>query len=186
MNEDRFSIFPSQTVPVMEAREYGPTDDQILEKAKEIVFRRMSPKYEVTSPGQVFEYLQLHYALGERESFGVILLNAKNQILKAEELFFGTIDATAVYPREVADRALRNNAAAVVLFHNHPSGDATPSQADKRLTRAIEAALNTLDIKLLDHIIVAGGTCCSFMMQGVKDDQGLLCTAAKTNVGEIR
>jgi DNA repair protein RadC len=103
----------------------------------------------------------------EREVFVVVLLDAQNGVLATEELFAGTLTQTSVYPREVVKTALRHNAAAVIFAHNHPSGIAEPSQADQLLTVNLKQALALVDIKVLDHFIVAGGSAISFAERGL-------------------
>ena len=102
-----------------------------------------------------------------REVFNVIFLDNQHRIMRCEDLFLGTLDGAAVYPREVAVRALQYRAAAVIFAHNHPSGVAEPSSADKRITERLVAALSLLDIRVLDHIIVGSGCEFSFAEQGL-------------------
>ena len=97
----------------------------------------------------------------------VLYLDNQNQLIKDEVLFYGTINAASVYPREVVKAALRNNAAALILAHNHPSGVAEPSQADKLITTKLQQALALVDINVLDHIIVGGENCVSFAERGL-------------------
>ncbi|AUI88920.1 hypothetical protein BS333_21305 (plasmid) [Vibrio azureus] len=101
----------------------------------------------------------------EREVFGVLFLDNQHRIIKFETLFYGTIDAASVYPREVVKHTLMWNAAAVIFCHNHPSGIAEPSQADKRITRKLQDALSMIDVRVLDHFIV-GETVISFAERG--------------------
>ena len=110
----------------------------------------------LSSPNVVREYLKLHYGNLPYEVFVMLLLDTQNRLIKAIELFRGTLSQTAVYPREVVRTALLHNAAAVILAHNHPSGVATPSDADRTLTHQIQSALALIDVRLLDHFIVAG------------------------------
>jgi DNA repair protein RadC len=100
------------------------------------------------------------------EVFAALFLDSQNRLIAAEELFRGTLTQTAVYPREVARRALEINAAAVILAHNHPSGVAEPSAADDALTRVLKTALGQLDMPVLDHLVVAGNRCYSFAEHG--------------------
>jgi DNA repair protein RadC len=103
----------------------------------------------------------------EYEVFVVVLLDAQNRVLAAEEMFRGTLSQTSVYPREVVKTALRHNAGAVIFAHNHPSGIAEPSHADEILTQSLKQALVLVDIKVLDHFIVAGGSALSFAERGL-------------------
>lgn len=101
------------------------------------------------------------------ELFCCLYLDNRHRVLSFEELFRGTIDGTSVYPREVVKQALKVNAAAVILAHNHPSGVAEPSQADERITRRIKAALELVDIRLLDHLVIGDGCCTSLASRGL-------------------
>jgi DNA repair protein RadC len=115
--------------------------------AKETVF---------SAPGMVRDWLRLKLAAQPHEIFMALWLDAQNRLIKADELFSGTLTQTSVYPREVVKAALSHNAAAVILAHNHPSGVAEPSRADEALTRSLKEALALVDVNLLDHFIVAG------------------------------
>jgi DNA repair protein RadC len=103
----------------------------------------------------------------DHELFGCLFLDNRHRVLEFSELFRGTIDGTSVYPREVVKEALKLNAAAVILAHNHPSGVAEPSQADERITRRLKAALELVDIRLLDHLIVGDGGTTSLAARGL-------------------
>ncbi len=103
----------------------------------------------------------------EREVFAALFLDAKHRLIQYVELFQGTIDSTAVYPREVVKEALRLNAAAAIVAHNHPSGNREPSEADKSITRRIKEALALVDVRALDHIIIAGTQSVSFAERGL-------------------
>jgi DNA repair protein RadC len=118
-------------------------------------------------PQGVRDYLRVHYAGYEREVFLVLYLDNRHRLLAQEELFQGTIDGTSVHPREVVKQALKHNAAAVILAHNHPSGVADPSQADELITRRLKDALALVDIRCLDHLIVAGTTTTSLAERGM-------------------
>lgn len=129
-----------------------------FELAKRALGQEMSARDMLTSPGQVRDWLRLKLATRPHEVFMALWLDAQNRLLKADELFVGTLTQTSVYPREVVKAALGHNAAAVILAHNHPSGLAEPSRADEMLTRSLKEALAMVDVKLLDHFIVAGNT----------------------------
>ena len=117
---------------------------------------------ELTSSQATRNYLLSELRHESREVFAVLFLDNQHQVLKFERLFFGTIDAAAVYPRVVVEQALKHHAAAVIFTHNHPSGIAEASRADKLLTEKLIQALALVDIRVLDHIIVAGHKCYSF------------------------
>lgn len=118
--------------------------------------QRMKERDVLSSPAAVRDFLRLRFAQRPHEVFAVLLLDAQNQLIETHELFRGTLSQTAVYPREVAQLALQKNAAAVILAHNHPSGVAEPSTADIALTRQLKEALALIDVRVLDHFIVAG------------------------------
>jgi DNA repair protein RadC len=118
-------------------------------------------------PAAVFDYLGLKLSALEHEVFTVLYLDAQNRLIAYEELFRGTVSQTAVYPREIVKRALAHNASAVVLAHNHPSGLAEPSSADRLLTDSLKQALQFVGTTVLDHIIVAGPRCYSFAEHGL-------------------
>jgi DNA repair protein RadC len=103
----------------------------------------------------------------EHEVFGCLFLDNQHAVIAAEDLFRGTIDGASVYPREVVKRALALNAAAVILYHNHPSGVSEPSQSDQRLTQRLKAALGTVDIRVLDHFVVGRAEALSFAERGL-------------------
>ena len=121
----------------------------------------------LTSPEAVRDYLRLLLHGRECEVFVVLFLDSQHRLIAAEELFRGTIAQTSVYPREVVKAALARNAAAVILAHNHPSGLAEPSRADELLTHALASALGLVDIRTLDHFVVAGGQVVSFAERGL-------------------
>lgn len=113
------------------------------------------------------DYLRIMLAQREHEVFMVLFLDAQNRVIAPEEMFRGTLTQTSVYPREVVKRALSLNAAAVILAHNHPSGVAEPSRADEFLTQSLRSALALVDIRVLDHIVIAGSNATSFAERGL-------------------
>ncbi|WP_374277634.1 DNA repair protein RadC [Azonexus sp.] len=127
-----------------------------FELARRALQQEMLARDNLASPGRVRDWLRLKLGQRPQEIFMALWLDAQNRLLQADELFTGTLTQTSVYPREVVKAALRHNAAAVILAHNHPSGVAEPSAADEMLTRALKRALDTVDVRLLDHFIVAG------------------------------
>ncbi len=126
----------------------------------------ISEQPALTSPGMVKTFCQHSLAAKEHEVFGVIFLDNQHRVRSTAELFTGTVDAASVYPREVVKKALADNAAAVILYHNHPSGVAEPSQADRRITRRLTDALALVDIKVLDHFVVSFEDVVSFAERG--------------------
>ena len=149
----------------------GPAKRAQFEAAMEIARRaleeRMKSGSALTSPGAVRDYLRLRLGGLPHEVFVCIFLDAQHRAVKTEELFRGTLTQTSVYPREVVKAALAANAAAVIFAHNHPSGAAQPSQADELLTRNLRDALALVDVKVLDHFIVAGNQAISFAERGL-------------------
>jgi len=120
----------------------------------------------LNSPRAVQDYLRLTLSALPAEVFYVLFLDAQHRLIAAEEMFRGTLTQTSVYPREVVKEALRRNSAAVILAHNHPSGIAEPSRADELLTQALKSALDLVDVKVLDHLVIAGNVAWSFAERG--------------------
>ena len=139
----------------------------IFEMSRRALKEQMQARDVLTSPQQVRDYLCLKLGSLTREVFIVLFLDAQNRVLAYEELFSGTLTQTSVYPREVVKRALHHNAASVIFAHNHPSGIAEQSRADELLTTALKQALALVDIRVLDHFIVAGNTTLSFAERGL-------------------
>lgn len=139
----------------------------VLELARRALHEDVKRSSLLNTPQSVRDYLRLRLATLPHEVFLALFLDAQNRLLVAEELFRGTLTQTSVYPREVVKQALRHNAAAVILAHNHPSGLAEPSRADELLTRALKDALALVDVRVLDHLIVAGNTSVSFAERGL-------------------
>ncbi len=121
----------------------------------------------LSSPTVTRDYIRLRIGALEHEVFGVLWLDAQNRLIEAEELFRGTLTQTSVYPREVVKAALQHNAAAAIVYHNHPSGVAELSRADEMLTRELKTALTLVDVKVLDHFIVTAGETMSFAERGL-------------------
>ncbi|MCD0497175.1 RadC family protein [Pseudomonas aeruginosa] len=141
--------------------------DQILEAARQAVELKMQRGAEFTSPALVKEYLSNKLSGFEHEVFAVLFLDTRHRLIEYREMFHGTIDSASVYPREVVKEALRLNAAAVIVSHNHPSGTPEPSAADRALTQRLKEALGLVDVRVLDHIIVAGNETASFAERGL-------------------
>lgn len=139
----------------------------VLELARRALSQQLKEREVFSSPGAVRQYLQLHLAAKTHEVFAVLFLDAQNKLVAMEELFRGTLTQTSVYPREVVLRALKLNAASVVLAHNHPSGTVQPSRADEALTQTLKAALALVDVRVLDHVIVAQGDTLSMAEKGL-------------------
>ncbi len=139
----------------------------VLELARRALAEQLKKRTVFDSPHAVSDYLRLHLGSRPYEVFAVIFLDTQNRLLAMEELFRGTLTQTSVYPREVVIRALHHSAASVVLAHNHPSGSVQPSRADEYLTQNLKSALALLDIRVLDHVIVAQGQALSMAEKGL-------------------
>jgi DNA repair protein RadC len=143
--------------------------EEVLEAAAqylaETLQRRVSQP--MTSPDAVGEFLVRALASRDAETFCILFLDNRHRLIHFGEMFRGTIDGSSVHPREVVRRALELNAAALVLAHNHPSGVAEPSQADELITRRLSDALALIDVRVLDHMVVAGSTVTSFARRGL-------------------
>lgn len=161
-NHSRFSL----KIRDNNGRYRAASSDEIIHAALSVINRRFCRGKALTSPAETHEYLKLHMAHLEHEVFSILWLDNRHRVLVFEELFRGTIDGTSIHPREVVKAALSNNAAACILAHNHPSGESTPSQADRSITDRLKDTLSLIDVRVLDHIIV-GDDCTSFAEQGL-------------------
>ncbi len=139
----------------------------VLELARRALDEKIKQTDALNSPQAVRDYLRLTLSRLPHEVFVAVFLTAQNRVIAVDELFRGTLTQTSVYPREIVKRALAHNAAAVILAHNHPSGEASPSAADRSLTKALADALALIDVRVLDHFIVAPGAALSFAEQGI-------------------
>jgi DNA repair protein RadC len=139
----------------------------VLELSRRALKEELHRGDALNSPRMVRDYLQLLLGGRHQEVFLVLFLDTQHRVIASEELFHGTLSQTSVYPREVVKRALAHNAAAVILAHNHPSGVAEPSQSDKLLTDALKQALSLVDVRVLDHFVVAAGQTLSFAEKGL-------------------
>jgi len=147
---------------------YRPASaDEVLHQAKCLLSQRVCCGATMSSPQAVKDYLRLQIGLLEHEVFTVIFLDAQNRLLALKEMFRGTVTQTSVYPREVVKEALALNAAAVILAHNHPSGMAEPSRADEFMTQTLKTALALVDVRVLDHLVVASTNVVSMSERGL-------------------
>lgn len=142
------------------------SESDILRMAQQLARQRLAKGRLLTTPDQVISHLQVLLQHYEHEVFALLLLDSKHRVLGFHELFRGTLDEASVHPREVVKLVLAHNAAAVVLVHNHPSGDPEPSQADRQLTKALKEALGLVGTRTLDHIVVGLEGCVSFAERG--------------------
>lgn len=164
----------SQDAPEYKAKKeftdaYKAGEDEVIQQALTILSRRFK-KLTITSiesSRDSVNFLKLSLGTIEHEVFGVVFLDQRHRVITHEEMFRGTINGTAVYPREVVKQALHHNAAAVIFYHNHPSGLPDPSRADEVLTQRLKEALTLVDIRVLDHIIVGGDQHTSFSERGL-------------------
>jgi len=158
--EDRFS-----QIVISELSEIEQTS--LLKVALELLAYKNQPGTHLTSPADTRAYLQIYLGEHRIEVFGCLFLDNKHRVIATEELFHGTIDGASVYPRGVVERTLLLNAAAVIFFHNHPSGTMEPSHSDIAITKRLINALATIDVRVLDHYIVSATGSMSFSERGL-------------------
>lgn len=144
-------------------------NDAIIVRAIEILEERLAYKEgeSFTNPNDTRQYLRLRLSNKEHECFSIMFLDTRNRLIAFVEMFRGTIDGAAVYPREVVKEALKHNAAAVILAHNHPSGVPEPSRADEALTTRLINALGLVDVRVLDHLVIGNNEAVSFAERGL-------------------
>lgn len=160
--------FPSSLLICDTQGEYRKANpEEVLQAARRVLSSKVRRGCTLSSPNAVRDYLALQLGALEHEVFAVVFLDAQNKLLSFQEMFRGTITQTFVYPREVAKAALTLNAAAVILAHNHPSGHAEPSRADELLTQTLKSTLSLIDVRVLDHLIIAGANSTSFAERGL-------------------
>ncbi len=158
--QNRFVAIKSNTLS-------DPEKQSLLELAFSVLQERHQPGVALPSPNDTCDYLRMLLADRKAEVFGCLFLDNRHRVIETAELFQGTIDGASVYPRVVVQQALTLNAAAVMFFHNHPSGVAEPSQADEAMTKRLKEALALVDIRVLDHIVVTVGETVSFAECGL-------------------
>lgn len=160
----RTETSPAYTVTTTTSK----TDDEIIADALFILEKRMrTPGATIKSPQDTKDFLTLRLAEQETEVFCCIYLDIRHRVIAFEEVFQGTIDSTTIYPREIVRRCMQHNAAALIVAHNHPSGMADPSEADRHITTRIRGALELIDVRVLDHFIVGGTDCLSLAEKGL-------------------
>lgn len=154
----------------------GKTQYIQLQATKEMTKRHLAQQMQmngtINEPDLAVMYFQAMLEDDEREVFMVLFLDNQHRLLKQEKLFFGTVNQTSVHPREIIKAALKYNAAAILVAHNHPSGNCLPSEADRYMTRRIEMACDLVDIRLVDHIIIGKGEYFSFEEEKIHDEIG--------------
>ena len=158
-NQDRFQSLAPASLSRSEK-------SSVVKLALAVLSARYRPGRAFTSPEDIEGFLRLKLTGRRNEVFGIIYLDTRHRLIKIEELFNGTVDGAAVYPRVVLQQALEKNAAAVILFHNHPSGVAEPSEADRGITQKLGRALALIDVRLLDHLVVTDGAFVSLAERG--------------------
>lgn len=145
---------------------FSEQEQAVINEALSILKNHINNNDVFTSPQNTKDYLCIKMAGIEREQFNVLFLDNQNRLIEDVTLFEGTIDACSVYPRVVVQKALELNASAMILYHQHPSGNPEPSQADRRITRRLSDALNLVDIRVLDHFVIGGDSVVSFAEKG--------------------
>lgn len=143
------------------------TPEEILVAAEHVINRRYRRGIAIAKPADANQLFMQKLAKREQEVFAGLLLDNKHRVIVYEEFFFGTIDSASVYPRVIVQCAMRHNAAALIVAHNHPSGSPDPSRADENITLRLMDALKLVDVRLLDHIVVGDDKCVSLAERGV-------------------
>lgn len=148
--------------------DYRPASaDEVLRAARRVLGQRVRRGSALTSPQMVRDFLRIKLTALEHEVFALLMLDAQHRVIEFQVMFRGTVTQTSVYPREVVKELLARNAAAVIFAHNHPSGVAEPSHADQLLTSTLKQALSLIDVRVLDHFIVAGDDILSMAERGL-------------------
>lgn len=158
--EDRFAGLEPSELNDVEKR-------SVVTLAMSVLANRHRPGRTLSSPEETRNFLRLRLADHRNEVFGCLFLDNRHRIITVRELFQGTIDGASIHPRVVVQQALEANAAALVFYHNHPSGIAEPSRADEMITRRLKEALALVDVRVLDHFVVSGGESVSFAERGL-------------------
>lgn len=159
---------PVNRVLAIKPTQLSPQEQEsLIALALVILEDRHRPGDLLESPAQTRSFLRLRLASNTEEAFGCVFLDSAHRVLEVKELFHGTIDGAAVYPRVVVRQALALNAAAILFYHNHPSGVAEPSKADERITERLQSALALIDVRVLDHIVVSAVDAVSFAERGL-------------------
>lgn len=162
------SSFDSSLLVRDVAGDYRPAKaDEVLQAALRVLAGQMYGSEALTSPQVVRDFLRIKLGTLEHEVFALIHLDTRNRVIDYVEMFRGTVSQTSVYPREVVKESLARNSAALILVHNHPSGAAEPSRADEMLTQTLKSALALVDVRVLDHLVVAGANILSFAERGL-------------------
>jgi len=140
---------------------------EILAAAEEILWQRIQRGPAIGNPKDMENFLRVRFGHLQHEEMHAVWLDNRHRVIGVEKLASGTIDGASIHPREVVKAALRANAAATVLSHNHPSGQSEPSGADRAITKELQTALQYVGVRILDHIVISGGECVSFAARGL-------------------
>jgi DNA repair protein RadC len=154
----------------------------VQEVSRRFLREKMMSRPICHSSREVFDYLYHSLRDANKEKFKAIFLDAKNRIIEEDTFFEGTVDTSAVYPREIMKNALKHNASSVIFVHNHPSGDPEPSASDREITKELVFAASTMQLKVLDHIIIGNNRYFSFADQGMIEDYELLFLDLKKKI----
>lgn len=164
-------LYRGTLAPLFSTSDGNPEPPERCLVARELVKRWLGEELGrgpiLSSPTAVRDFLRIQFAQQQYESFVTLYLDAQHRLIAPEESFRGTLTQTSVYPREIVRAALKHNAAAVIFSHNHPSGVVEPSRADEALTNALKQALSLVDVRVLDHFVVASSSVLSFAERGL-------------------
>lgn len=159
---------PSRSTPLEFGKDLPIHERNVVDSALAILGKYLSkPGVSLKDPDAVRKFLQLHLGMRQTEAFAVLYLDNQHRVIAFEKPFSGTLTHTSVYPREIARAAMTHNAAAVILAHNHPSGASRPSASDQAITRTLQSALDLVEVRVLDHFIVAGREVASMAEMGL-------------------
>ena len=163
-NQQEIGFYPSAD----DAKpEHNLSEAMVLEWAEVILQERFLRSNYIVNPDLARDYLRVAFGKEDREVFGIVLLDNCHGVIDVTKLFYGTIDCASVYPREVVKVVLNRNAAAVILVHNHPSGNPEPSAADRQITKQLKDALELIDVRVIDHMVVGSDDIVSFAERGI-------------------
>lgn len=145
---------------------HADQEEQIIAAAEVILRKRLERKGKIADPSEATRYLRAHCGGLEHEVFGVLFLDTRHHIIAIEDMFRGTVDGAEIHPREVVKASMKHNAAALIIFHNHPSGNPEPSAADRAVTARLKQALTLVDVRLIDHFVITCDECVSLAARG--------------------
>ena len=179
-------VLEAEDEELMEIKGLGPHNifgiKLVQEVSRRFLREKMMSRPICHSSREVFDFLYHSLRDSKKEKFKVIFLDAKNYILEEKTFFEGTVDSSAVYPREIMKSAIRHNASSLIFVHNHPSGDPSPSESDKDITKELVFAANIIQLKVLDHIIIGNNCYFSFADEGIIEDYEYLFRCIKNKI----